>query len=58
MPSARSDKEFGELMHGEADMTALDNAISWIQDNLTPADVFTEKDLETWAEVNGWEKSE
>jgi hypothetical protein len=36
----------------------LDDATQWIQDNLAPDDVFTEEQLETWAEENGFVKGE
>lgn len=36
----------------------LDDAIYWIQRNLEPRDVFSNTDLEKWAEENGWVKKE
>ena len=32
----------------------LDDAVSWIQNNLEPDDVFSAEQLETWAENNGY----
>ena len=36
----------------------LDEAISWIQDNLNPDDVFSDDDLEGWATDNGFVEEE
>jgi hypothetical protein len=32
----------------------LDDSVSWIQNNLEPDDVFSEEQLEKWAEYNGY----
>ena len=32
----------------------LDTVVGWVADNLDPEDVFTEKQLEEWAEDNGF----
>lgn len=58
MPSTRQDKEFAEEMEQNLDKivmsnTSLDSAIDWISRNLNPDDVFSEKDLLNWAEING-----
>ncbi len=34
----------------------LDDAIEWIKNNLSPEDVFSEKDLDQWAEENEYTK--
>ena len=34
----------------------LEQAIDWIQNNLEPDAVFTEEQLESWAESKGYEK--
>jgi len=34
----------------------LENAIDWIKNNLSPDDVFSQKDLESWAEDNKYVK--
>lgn len=34
--------------------STLDNAIDWISSNLNPDDVFSESDLEKWAEDHGF----
>ena len=36
----------------------LDSAVIWIQDNLMPEDVFTQKQLETWAYDAGFKRFE
>lgn len=63
MPTGNQDKNFAEEMAASVDETtvkmsssSLDNAISWMQDNLTPDDVFTDKQLIEWAENNGFVK--
>ena len=32
----------------------LDTIVEWISENLTPEDVFTDSQLEEWAEDNGF----
>lgn len=32
----------------------LENIVDWITDNLSPEDMFSEKQLEEWAEENGF----
>ena len=32
----------------------LENAISWIADNMEPEDVFSDTQLAAWAEANGF----
>jgi len=34
----------------------LDECISWMQQNLEPEDIFSEKQLSNWAEAAGWIK--
>ena len=36
----------------------LDEAIEWISRNLNPEDVFTESQLERWADISGYIKEE
>jgi len=36
----------------------LDSAVSWIQTNLTPDEVFTFQELQDWALNNGFELKE
>lgn len=64
MPTGTQDKQFAEEMAASVDETtvkmsnsALDNAIVWIQDTLEPDDVFSIKQLESWAESNGYIKA-
>lgn len=61
MPSNRQEQDFAEVMKDSVDevkmsTTSLDNAIEWIQSQLDPDDVFSEKQLEKWAESNGYTK--
>lgn len=36
--------------------TPLSNALYWMQQNLEPEDIFSEKQLSNWAEANGYIK--
>lgn len=61
MPSGTQDKKFAELMRDQVDEVkishaALDEAITWIADNLEPDDVFPNNQLERLAESNGFVK--
>lgn len=61
MPTGNQDKAFAEEMSQSVDEVkmssgALDNAIAWIENNLSPDDVFGDKKLEAWAESNGYTK--
>ena len=61
MPTGKQDNEFAKLMQDNVDevrisATALDEAIAFIGGNLDPEDVFSTKDLEHWAESNGYSK--
>ncbi len=51
MTTAQQDREFIEDLIPSA---LLEEAIEWIGSNLNPADVFETKDLEEWAENNGY----
>ena len=61
MPTGTQDKAFAELMKDQIDEvkishSALDEAIDWVSRNLSPEDVFSAKELEAWAENNGFTK--
>ncbi len=59
MPSSAQDASFAEDMDSMVVVDrkhALDRAIDWISSNLEPIDVFSEKDLEAWAEANGYKR--
>ena len=61
MPTGKQDKDFSELMSEQVDTitvstSALDIAIEFICDHLEPGDVFGTKQLESWAETNGYTK--
>ena len=64
MPTTRHDDAFASMMADEAEVavtmpkSALDIAIDWISDNLEPHDVFTDNDLNHWAESKGYKKDE
>jgi hypothetical protein len=36
----------------------LESSIDWISKNMEPSDVFSENELEAWAEANGYVKEE
>ena len=61
MPTNRQETDFAKVMKDNVDevkmsTTSLDSAIEWMQSQLDPDDVFTEKQLENWAESNGYTK--
>lgn len=62
MPNTQQDKDFASQMeaHISAELSvstsAIDTAINWIGHNLEPDDVFDVKDLQAWAESNGYTK--
>ena len=49
--SAGQDREFLESVVGS---DLLENALSWISENLEPDDIFSTVVLETWAENHGF----
>jgi hypothetical protein len=53
MISARQSEDF---LNTIISITLLDNAIDWISSNLSPEDVFSDSDLEMWAENNGYKR--
>ena len=61
MPTNRQETDFAKVMKDNVDevkmsTTSLDSAIEWMQSQLDPDDVFTEKQLSNWAESNGYTK--
>jgi hypothetical protein len=58
MPTMSQERAFLELMQSNAEVkmstASLDEAIDWIKNNLKPDDVFDNKELESWAESNGY----
>ena len=58
MPTGKQDKDFSTLMEGNITITAtaLDEAVVWISKNLNPDDVFSNVELERWAENYGYTK--
>ena len=46
MTTAKQDSEFAYAVVGEL---LLEKAIDWISSNMSPEDVFSERDLETWS---------
>ena len=61
MPTNRQETDFAKVMKDNVDevkmsTTSLDSAIEWMQSQLDPDDVFTEKQLENWVESNGYTK--
>jgi len=55
MASQQQNKAFTEALLPQY---PLDEAVDFIQSNLDPADVFTDKQLCDWAESNGYKKEE
>lgn len=63
MPTVYQDRSFAEEMSScvestevKMNNTTLDLAIAWIATNLSPDDVFSTKELQGWAEDNGYTK--
>jgi hypothetical protein len=60
MSTTSQDREFNSDMEGQIEIviasSALENAMQWIGNNMNPDDVFSIKDLENWAESNGYTK--
>jgi hypothetical protein len=61
MPSTRQDESFASIISDQVDTvtiskSALDVAIDWIGSELEPEDIFTDKQLNAWAESNGYVK--
>jgi len=50
--------DYREFKEAILDDGVLQEAINWIQANLSPEDVFSDNALEDWAEENGWVKDE
>lgn len=65
MSSVKQDRAFADAMsvtiasnlRGQ-DGILLETAIEWIRENLMPADVFSDKELEAWAENAGYVKAQ
>ena len=55
MANAAENKKFADSLLPQY---LLDEAISWIEANLEPEDVFSKSKLEDWAENNDYVKSE
>lgn len=58
MATTKQDDSFAEAMsdHVSVAKSALDAAIDFIRDELDPEDIFSTKQLEQWAESNGYIK--
>jgi hypothetical protein len=55
MTSVKQDRDFKEnVIHGNIPDGILGDAVNWVAKNMNPEDVFSEKDLSTWAEENGY----
>jgi hypothetical protein len=59
MPTQK-ERDFQSIMNSEVttevSVDALSNAIDFISSNYDPDDIFSQKDLEAWAENNGYIK--
>jgi len=65
MPSLKLDKAFAQLLSDNVDeakvvmsTSCLDIAIEFIRDECNPDDVFTDEQLSSWAESNGYKKED
>lgn len=55
MSTYKQDREFIASVIGT---DLLQNAIDWIASNMSPEDIFTKDQLESWAESNDYKKEE
>ena len=55
MTTSRQDKEFVESLISR---TLLEDAIAWISRNMSPGDVFSDRELSDWAESNDFIKKD
>lgn len=60
MATTKQERSFGEHIkeNQNVDLTLLDKTIDWMRENISPEEVFTDEQLETWAENNGYVKKE
>lgn len=61
MPTSRQITDFNQSVvwpNLEAKDSFMDDATNWISANLSPDDIFSETQLEKWAEANGYVKAE
>lgn len=62
MATKKQDNDFASLMKEDADIEititglVIDRAIDFISSNFEPIDVFSDKELQDWAESNGYVK--
>lgn len=61
MATTKQDSQFKDfiadnVIAASLPSSTLDDVLDWIRDNLEPDDVFTEKDLDRWAESNDYKK--
>lgn len=58
MPTSSQEKQFQSLLQDQIPRSILEDSLSWVRDNLSPDDVFTTSQLESWAEGEGYVKKE
>lgn len=56
--TVRQDRAFLTDVINPSLTSVLEEAISWISDNMRPEEVFSDKQLISWAEDNGYKKVE
>jgi hypothetical protein len=56
MTTDKQDTDFQDFIVRSHPTKALEPAIEWIRNNLTPEDIFSEKELERWALANDFKK--
>lgn len=57
MPTEKTlNRIFYEMLCSSSGEDKLVDAILWMQQNLEPEDIFSEKQLSNWAEANGYTK--
>ena len=59
LTSTKQDREFNEMLHEHLRQdSSLERCIEWIRNNMNPDDVFSESDLDVWADNNGYVNEE
>lgn len=53
--TSQQDRDF---LSAVIDSRLLESEVDWIASNMEPGDVFSRKQLESWAESNGYEESD
>lgn len=56
MPTEEQKRSFVLMLIKHVHYASLEYSLQWMQSNLEPEDIFSEKQLSNWAEANGYIK--